>query len=125
MDMDAIRTRLAAIQDELIGLPNDAFERRAVLHEEQEALRAEAHAEYDAARSPQEIAEELHSLERRWEELQDMRIDVVEQAGGGGQGGDFGQTSEAQFINNAIDAGHGRAELEQRINRLRALLEEA
>ena len=121
---DGLLRELAAIADELDALSDDAFEDRARLL----ARRRELHnAATRLATDPSDpavrarLTEELDRLEEQWLALQRDRIDVVKQAGDLAAG-NFGFTSDAMRLNREIDKAAGRAELEERIRRLRILL---
>ena len=100
---------------------------RIELRERRDALQAEARDIHEAAHpgaKERRWRVELAELEADWERLAHTRIDVVERAGGGSAGGDFGFTAHAVQLNRAIDEAHGRGRVEDRIKELRSLLAE-
>jgi hypothetical protein len=121
---DGLLKELAAIADELSALPEDSFEDRARLQKRRRELH---NAATQLANDPSDpvvrasLTEELERLEEQWLALQRDRIDVVKQAGDLAAG-NFGLTSDAMRLNRAIDEARGRAELEERIRRLRTML---
>ena len=66
----------------------------------------------------------VRAVEQQLDDLAASRIDVVRQAGGGGQGGDFGLATDAMKLNWKIDAAADRPALEKRAQELRELLAE-
>ena len=88
------------------------------LRQELARLRTETRPELTVEQARAELA----GIERRLDEIAASRIDVVKQAGGGGQGGDFGLATDALKLNWKIDEAAGRAELEARANELRSLI---
>lgn len=93
------------------------------LREQQAALREEAATIRRAL--PVDIAglkRELDGAERQLAGVISEHVDSVGYAGGGGS---FGMATDALNMNNAIDAGAGRPELEEHIDRLRQQIHEA
>jgi len=121
MDIDTILGELTAIRERLSEeLDRDEY---ADLLARQDELRREAREAVPVTRDALEA--ELRRLVAAWDRLQKQRIDPVKQAGGGSAGGDFGFTSDAFRLNQAIDAAGGREELELRIRDVKARLSTA
>jgi hypothetical protein len=126
-ELDAVLAELWEVRRRLEAASGEDAEKIRELEQRRDRLRREARAVEEAADPRGTIARlrhELDGLVRQWEELADKRIDVVKQAGGGGEGGDFGFTSHAMDVNREIDAAGGRSEIEARIARIRARLED-
>lgn len=124
-DLDGILAEMGRVMDRLAALPDDAFEDRHQLKEEQKRLRERAAtARIGAAIDRPSLEAELAHLLTRWDALQKNRIDVVLQSGGGSQGGDAFSGAHAVRVNQQIDAAMGRQEIEDRIADIRRLLEE-
>lgn len=111
--LDQVRLELADIHEELLGLPKDAFARRAELRSRQTELRRLSH----------ELAEGLtvydpKILKSAFERLQQLREDLLAQhiqpqstdMGLGGAHPDF-----AALANRAIDQGAGLDEIEAQL----------
>jgi ClpP class serine protease len=120
-DLDDLRRELSRLHLELGDVPEGDLERRQSIHEQQEKLRSEVQQLLAADRTALEA--ELADLEQRWKQLAAKRIDVVAQAGDISAGGNFGFTADAQRINRAIDEAHGRTQIEDRIKRIREMLD--
>lgn len=124
-DLDGIVAEMGRVMDRLAGLPDDAFEERHLLKEQQKSLRERAAiARIGAAIDRPALEAELEHLLTRWDALQKNRIDVVLQSGGGSQGGDAFSGAHAVRVNRQIDAAMGRQQIEDRIADIRRLLEE-
>lgn len=120
-DLDEVRTELAAIADELIGLPAEAFARRADLHDRQHELRAEAARL--GAHDPTWLRAREAVLLRRIAELDERRLRVSSVGGGaGGAGGAAIDPYEFIMLNQAITEGLGIPELQAELARVRARL---
>lgn len=65
---------------------------------------------------------ELSSLLERWNDIQRMRIDLVQQAGGAADHG-IDNARDAMAINREIDQSQGRDRIEARIAAIRRILE--
>lgn len=122
-DLDRITRRLAAIQDELSKLPDDAFAARMDLRAEQDQLRAYARAYregIDESRDTDELLAELQQLRRRLAEIDAMKIDMVKQSGSTGPAGADGWGGVQ--LNQQIDAAQGTEELRKRLGRIKGVL---
>ena len=73
--------------------------------------------------STESLEAELASLLGRWDEIQGMRIDLVQQSGGGAEHG-IDNAADAMAINRGIDEAQGRDRIETRIWAIRRILEE-
>lgn len=114
--------QLARVADDLRLLPADAYTQRASLRSQQTELRSRlAELRWEApAESEDEIQAEIDRLVARWNEVQRLHVDPVEQSGGGGE---MGFTSDALEINRRLDAGFERERIERDIRDLRRWLE--
>lgn len=125
MDIDQIRVRLAEIQTELIGLPDDAFGERHRLREEQDKLRLQArsHAlDVDKDRSSEDLLNELAGLRSQMMSIEKMRIDLVQQAGSGGAtSSEMGNLGGVK-INKGIDDAQGLPKIKARIGLIKGIL---
>ena len=117
-EIEAIRRRREELADDDYLGKLDLKERDRELRTELARLRTEVHPELTVEQARAELAD----IERRLEQIAASRIDVVKQAGGGGQGGDFGFATDALKLNWKIDEAAGRAELEARAHELRSLI---
>ena len=117
VDLDGIARAVDAEEN-----PNEKIS----LREQQAALREEAATIRRAL--PVDIAglkRELDGAERQLAGVISEHVDSVGYAGGGSGGGSFGMATDALNMNNAIDAGAGRPELEEHIDRLRQQIHES
>ncbi len=122
-ELDRLLAEMGRVADDLAALPDDDFEGRYRLRQEQERLRARAKELRDAAPIDRaSLQAELEALTARWDSVQGQRIDVVMQSGGGSQGGDAFSGAFAVRMNREIDAALGRDEIEARIKEIRRLL---
>ena len=123
-ELDQILADMGRVMDDLEALADDAFDERLRLLQEQKRLRVRA-AEVRAAAPINRAAleAELAGLLDRWDGIQDQRIDVVMQSGGGSQGGDAFSGAHAVRMNQEIDQALGREQIELRIAEIRRLLE--
>ena len=124
-DIDAILNELADIDQKLEELPADAYDERITLRSRHEELRQEA-AQLAAAaqddRPTAEIQAELGALRHQLQEIEDGKIDVVMQSGGGGAAGPGAEGLGAIGINQQIDSASGADEIRHRANHLTELL---
>lgn len=125
MNLDDIRVRLGEIQTELLDLPDDAFEQRHKLREEQDRLRTEArsHAgDMDKDRSTPDLLSELSGLRSQMKSIEKMRIDLVQQAGSGGAtSSEMGNLGGVK-INKGIDDAQGLPAIKARIGLIKGIL---
>ena len=123
-DPTDITAKLADVQKRLLDLPDDAFAKKFDLLKERDALREEA-ASYsetlDRNRSDDELQSELASLRSRAKSIEDQRIDLVMQAGGGSGTGEMGNLGGTQ-INKSIEDGHGLPKIRARIGIIKGIL---
>jgi hypothetical protein len=123
-ELDQVLADMGRVLDDLGALGDDAFERRLQLLQEQKRLRVRAAELRATAPINREALEaELEGLLDRWDGIQDQRIDVVMQSGGGSQGGDAFSGAHAVRMNQEIDRALGREQIESRIAEIRRLLE--
>ena len=123
-ELDQILADMGRVMDDLGALADDAFEERLRLLQEQKRLRVRAAEVRSAAPINREALEaELAGLLDRWDGIQDQRIDVVMQSGGGSQGGDAFSGAHAVRMNREIDQALGRDQIELRIAEIRRLLD--
>lgn len=125
-NLDGVLARMGELLDRLAALPEDALEERQEISEEQERLRGHAAQIRESAPvDRRSLTAELGALVERWDALQDQRIDVVMQSGGGSHGGDAFSGVYAMKLNKQIDIAQGRAQIEARIKEIRRLLGDA
>lgn len=98
-------------------------ETRADLTRRRDELREQARLVALSNESTEALEAELSALGERWDRLQRMRIDIVQQSGGGAEHG-IDNARDAMRINEEIDRSQGRAELEARIAAIRRILED-
>lgn len=123
-ELDQILAEMGRVMDDLGALADDAFEERLQLLQEQKRLRVRAAEVRAGAPINREALEaELAGLLDRWDGIQDQRIDVVMQSGGGSHGGDAFSGAHAVRMNQEIDRALGRDQIELRIAEIRRLLE--
>ncbi len=108
-----VREELAAIHDELLALPVDDFDRRAQIQSRQHELRA-----LSAELVSQYETEDAETLKEAFDRLQKLRDAVVAshlspQATAVGFGGV--ETDFNTIVNEAIDKGADRAEIESQL----------
>ncbi|MDH5372461.1 MAG: hypothetical protein OEX97_05920 [Acidimicrobiia bacterium] len=121
--IDRVLADLGAVMDRIAALPEDDFAGRIQLGQEQKRLRRQAALWREGVAVDRQMLEaELERLTARWQELQDQRIDIVMQSGGGSQGGDAFSGAHAMELNRKMDVAHGRDQIEARIAEIRRLL---
>lgn len=118
-----IARQLAAVQDELIALPNDAFAQRWELRKRQDELREEARSfayAPDEDKFDEDLLTELRALRERMKSIERQRIDLVTQAGSGGISnmGNLGGVK----LNSAMDAASGLPKIKARIGAIKGVL---
>ena len=118
--LDQVRHELAEIHDELLSLPVDAFERRAVLRDRQNELRQLSHSMVDEAELHD--AEHLRAAYTRLAEVRDQMLD--EQLSGSSVGDDAVWGELALSVNRAIDAGNEIDDVESRLKEILSQLRE-
>lgn len=118
---DGIWRELSQIR-ELLESANDP-ETRADLTRRRDELREQARLVSLENESTEALKAELSALGERWDRLQRMRIDIVQQSGGGAEHG-IDNARDAMRINQEIDRSQGRAEIEARIGAIRRILED-
>ena len=119
-----IARRLAAIQDELIALADDAFAERWELRKRQDALREEARAfayAPDEDKFDEDLLDELRALRERMKTIERQRIDLVGQAGGGSMSGEMGNLGGVK-LNIAMDNASGLPKIKARIGAIKGVL---
>lgn len=118
---DEIWRELSRIR-ELLESGSDQ-ETRAGLTRRRDELREQARLVALSSESTEALEAELEALGERWDRLQRMRIDIVQQSGGGAEHG-IDNARDAMRINEEIDRSQGRAEIEARIGAIRRILED-
>jgi len=124
-DPSNLNRQLAAIQDKLIALPDDAFAERWELRKEQDELRKQAtefsYALYDD-KFDDELLDELRALREQMKFIEKQRIDLVVQAGSGGASnmGNLGGVA----INKGIDDAMGLPRIKAKIGHIKGVLED-
>jgi len=125
--LDQLNRELADIQRKLIDLPRDAFAERYELEKRRDGLRKQAsefHTDWDQQRSDADLLTELRALRGQLKSIDRNRINTASQVGGnpGTGAGDGGKG--AIDINNAMRNAQGTAQVEARVARIVAVLEE-
>lgn len=120
--LDQVREELAAIHEEMLVLPSDAFARRAELRSRQNDLRRLSHemAEGTTLHDPEVLKAAFNRLQTLREHVLSQHVSPQATAVGvGGASTDF-----YAMVNNAIDAGGGlkdiEAQLEAALSQLRS-----
>lgn len=123
-DVGEVTAQLADVQKRLLELPGDAFAEKYRLIEEQSKLRSEA-AQFadmiDSERSDDELLRELSALRHQMQSIENRRIDLVMQAGGGSLTGEMGNLGGVQ-INKGIDDAFGLPRIKARIGVIKGTL---
>jgi hypothetical protein len=123
-DVTQVTLELARVQQRLLELPDDAFAERYPLLMERDRLREEAanFAEtIDSDRSDEDLLSELAALRSQMRYIEERRIDLVGQAGGGSLSGEMGNLGGVQ-INKGIDDAHGLPAIKARIGIIKGTL---
>jgi len=111
--LDEVRDELAAIHDELLGLPGDDFDRRAQLRDRQIQLRQKSHelAEGMPLHDKEALTAAFDRLAKERDRLLATRLSFV------GEGsGDAGIDNVfIGIVNSAIESGVGIDEIEKRL----------
>ena len=127
-DLDRITQELAAVDDAIWKLPDDAFAERYGLLKQRDALRDEAARlphDWDAQRPTEELEKELKAQRHHLEAIVDQQIDLVADAGGGGMGGsDGGKDSSTFGLNQKIAEANDAAAIRARIGRIEGILKD-
>lgn len=117
--------KLADVQKRLFDLPDDAFEEKYKLLNEQDQLREVASGYagmVDSERSDEELLRELASKRQQMRSIEGKRIDLVVQAGSGGAStGEMGNLGGVQ-INKGIEDAHGLPAIKARIGVIKGTL---
>lgn len=117
--------KLADVQKRLFDLPDDAFEEKYKLLNEQDQLREVASGYagmVDSERSDEELLRELASKRQQMKSIEGKRIDLVVQAGSGGAStGEMGNLGGVQ-INKGIEDAHGLPAIKARIGVIKGTL---
>ncbi|MEE8407921.1 MAG: hypothetical protein V3S32_12335 [Acidimicrobiia bacterium] len=112
--LDQVRQELADIHDEFLALPTDAFDRRSRLKDRQNELRQLSHKMVDG----QQLHDAAH-LKAAFDRLHSLRDSLIEERIGAASTGDNAVWGEISMsINNAIDAGIGTDEIEERLKEI-------
>ena len=121
---DDLAVRLAAIQDALLRLPDDAFAEKYALLKERDKLReAAGYAESLEARRPDDdLLAELVARRSRPRKLKKQKIDLVSQAGSGFETGEMGSIGAVALNARMMRAG-GLDQIQARIATLEGLPE--
>lgn len=119
--------KLADVQKRLFDLPDDAFEEKYKLLNEQDQLREVASGYagmVDSERSDEELLRELASKRQQMKSIEGKRIDLVVQAGSGGAStGEMGNLGGVQ-INKGIEDAHGLPAIKARIGVIKGTLQD-
>jgi len=119
---------LSRVIEELSEAAPDDFATRSTLMQKRDQLRDKVARlrgddSSEAGRSTEDLHRELSSLEKAAEELRELKIDAVKQAGGGSRTGEMG-TLGVMGINARISEASSLTAIEQRIQRLRSIIED-
>lgn len=127
-DLDRITQELAAVDDALWQLPQDAYAERYELLKKRDALREEASHlphDWDAQRPTEELQKELAAQRHHLDAIVDEQIDLVSDAGGGGMGGSSGDKDAGTFgLNQKIAEANNAAAIRARIGRIEGILKD-
>lgn len=121
--LDDLLDSLREVEEQLAAASGD-FDETIELREKQRELRAAATRLGQNARTRTEIARELEHLKRLRHELLSGHVSVGHVGGGNGPGGGGMEPRDVFAMNEAIDKAWGRDELEERIEKLEAQLED-
>ena len=124
-DIDHITAELARIDAELRALPDDAFEARFRLRQEQDHLREKAAKfaqDIDNDRSDEDLLAELRGLRSQLSQIEAQKIDLVTQAGGGAPGASNMTNLGGVDINQRIMESSGAGRIQARIGRIKGIL---
>jgi hypothetical protein len=120
-----ITAKLAAVDEAIRALPDDAFAEKHELLKQQDALRAEAAryaADIDAERPDADLLAELSGLRSQLAQFDRQRIDLVTQAGGGASGtanmGNLGGVA----LNARMAEATGAGRIQSRIGVIKGIL---
>jgi hypothetical protein len=126
--LDDVTAQLAEVQGKLLDLPDDAFAERYALQKQQDALREQASQfaeDWDAQRPTDELLAELAARRSQLKAIEDQRIDMVSQSGGGSAANAPGADAYgAGDINTGIAQAQGLGDVEERIGRIKGILRE-
>ena len=125
MDLTELTSRLAAVDEAIRALPDDAFADKHVLLKQRDQLREQA-AEYaadrDAGRSDHELLSELSGLRSQLKALDKQKINLVTQAGGGaGNAGNMGNLGGVS-LNIRMSEATGANRIQSRIGVIKGVL---
>lgn len=123
-DVTRVTLALARVQQRLLELPDDAFAERYPLLMERDRLREEAASfteMIDSDRSDEDLLSELAALRSQMRSIEERRIDLVGQAGGGSLTGEMGNLGGVQ-INKGIDDAYGLPAIRARIGLIKGTL---
>jgi len=118
-DLDRITKELAAVDDAIWRLPDDAFAERYELLKQRDALREEAGDlphDWDAQRSTGELVKELKAQRHHLHAIIDEQIDPLGDDGGGGK------DSTTFGLNQRIAEANNAAAVRKRIARITGIL---
>ncbi len=124
-DFDELLHGLALVDEQLLELPADAIEQRAMLHDRRHELRALLHTlvpTYDVIRPTASLQAELVTIEERLSAIEEQRVNVAEQGQDGGSL--IGGRLDITDIDRRIEEGQEAPELRHRMMHLRRLLNE-
>lgn len=124
--MDALTEiikQLADLGGEIYSLPDDAFAEKYELMKKRDVLREKASqysVDVDKGRSTEELLAELAAMRTQLKQIDDQRIDLVLQSGGGSQSGpsSLGGIS----LNTQISESAGAGRLHTRIAAIKSVL---
>ncbi len=116
-ELERVTQELAAVQDQLLALPSDAFAERYALQTRQDKLRSEAAAlavDWDDQRTPDDLQAELKALKARVSLVVDQHSGYATGHGTGFGGG--GVSAAVAKLANEARANSGVDQLLARIN---------
>ncbi|MCL1594027.1 MAG: hypothetical protein M3132_06730 [Actinomycetia bacterium] len=123
-DESEIINELAAVQDALLALPDDAFAEKYELKKQQDELREKAAqfaVDQDKGRSDADLLSELSGLRSQLAQLEKQKINLVSQAGGGPGESTMGNLGGAGLNIGMMDASDG-TRLQARIGVIKGVL---
>ena len=119
---EEVRDELREVRRKLDELPPDSIAEKVALRERWLELRAQAVELQKAARSEEDLAQELSDLRRLRSDIYDRHLSVGNIGGGGGPGGGGIEIQYLLEVNEAIDQAWDHEKLDRRIAELEAEL---
>ena len=125
--LEEVNRELVRVQDQLLALSDDDFAEKYRLQTIRDELREKAsqfRVDYDLERSDEALLRELAARRSQIDAINDNRMDFVTQAGGGSGDHSFPDFGGKSAINHEIADAQGIGEINARISRLSAILDD-